>query len=126
MNSESSQNNQSKKEEYLNKLSRVEAEVSKISFDGDTLQMKEASSKVLKKWDDALNEIYGVLKSQLSDSEMESLKIEQREWIAIRDASAEESASEFEGGTMYGLEYTEVLGRITKERCYDLVNKYMK
>lgn len=27
-----------------------------------TLEMKETSSTVLKKWDDVLNEIYGVLK----------------------------------------------------------------
>ncbi|MEG2985132.1 MAG: lysozyme inhibitor LprI family protein [Peptostreptococcaceae bacterium] len=119
-------NSQSKKDEYLKKLKRIEDEVSKISYDGDTLQMKEASSKIFKKWDDILNEIYGVLKSQLSSSEMESLKEEQRQWIAIRDAGAEESASEFEGGTMYGLEYTEALSRQTQQRCYDLVNTYMK
>ncbi|MCI9978122.1 DUF1311 domain-containing protein [Clostridioides difficile] len=120
------QNSQSKKDEYLKKLKRIEDEVSKISYDGDTLQMKEASSKVFKKWDNVLNEIYGVLKSQLSSSEMESLKEEQRQWIAIRDAGAEESASEFEGGTMYDLEYTEALSRQTQQRCYDLVNTYMK
>lgn len=119
-------NSQSKRDEYLKKLKRLEDEVSEISYDGDTLQMKEASSKVLKMWDDILNKIYGVLKSQLSSSEMESLKEEQREWIVIRDAGAEESASEFEGGTMYGLAYTETLSIQTQQRCYDLVNKYMK
>lgn len=46
-------------------------EVSTLSYDGLTLEMKEKSSTVLKKWDDALNEIYGVLKLQLSSSEME-------------------------------------------------------
>lgn len=91
-------------------------EVSTLSYDGLTLEMKEKSSTVLKKWDDALNEIYGVLKLQLSSSEMESLKEERRQWIAIRDAGSEKSASEFEGGTMYELEYTEELGKLTKER----------
>lgn len=117
---------QSKKEEYMQKLNSIEDEVNILSYDGSTLEMKETSSNVLKKWDDALNEIYSVLKSQLSSSEMESLKGEQREWIVTRDAGAEESASEFEGGTMYDLEYTEALGRITKERCYELVEVYMK
>lgn len=119
-------NSSNKKDEYLQKLNEIEDEVSKISYDGDTLQMKEASSKVLKKWDDALNEIYAVLKSQLSSSEMELLKEEQIQWISIRDAGAEECASEFEGGTMYDLEYTEALARQTKQRCYELVDIYMK
>lgn len=114
------------KEKYIQKLNSIEEEVSTLSYDGSTVEMKETSSMVLKKWDDALNEIYGVLKTQLSSSEMESLREEQREWIVIRDAGAEESASEFEGGSMYDLEYTEALSRQTKERCYELVEIYMK
>ena len=114
------------KEEYIQKLESIQDEVSNISYDGNTIEMKYASSEVLKKWDDTLNEIYGVLKTQLSSSEMELLKAEQREWIKIRDARAEKEASEFEGGTMYGLVYTEELGRLTKERCYELVQVYMK
>ncbi len=122
----SSESIESQKDVYIQKLELIESEVSTLSYDGSTLEMKETSSIVLKKWDDALNEIYGVLKSQLSSSEMESLKEEQIQWIATRDANAEESASEFEGGTMYDLEYTEVLGQLTKERCYELVEIYMK
>ena len=118
--------NRNQKDQYLEKLNRIEYEVSQINYGETTLQMQEASSKVLKKWDDALNEIYDVLKTQLSSSEMESLRKEQREWIKIRDARAEQSASEFEGGTMYGLVYTETLGTETKQRCYELVNIYMK
>lgn len=117
---------ESKKDKYLQKLSLIEDEVSNISYDGDTLQMKEASMTVLSKWDDLLNEIYGELKSQLSSSEMSSLKAEQRQWISNRDAIAEEESLEFEGGTMEGLQYTETLGRLTKERCYELVELYMK
>lgn len=114
------------KEEWIQKLNLIENEVSTLNYDGSTIEMKEKSSTVLTKWDDALNEIYGVLKTQLSSSEMEKLREEQREWTAIRDARAEESASEFEGGSMYGLEYTEALSRQTKERCYELVEIYMK
>ncbi len=124
--STSEDSQQNLKDEYTQKLNSIEEEVSTLSYDGSTVEMKETSSTVLKKWDDALNEIYGVLKTQLSSSEMESLREEQREWIVIRDAGAEESASEFEGGSMYDLEYTEALSRQTKERCYELVEIYMK
>ncbi|MGL6106859.1 lysozyme inhibitor LprI family protein [Romboutsia sp.] len=124
--STSEDSQQNLKDEYIQKLNSIEEEASTLSYDGSTVEMKETSSTVLKKWDDALNEIYGVLKTQLSSSEMESLKVEQREWIVTRDAGAKESASEFEGGSMYDLEYTESLSRQTKERCYELVEIYMK
>ena len=117
---------ESKKDKYLQKLNSIEDEVKNISFDGSTLEMKEASITVLTKWDDLLNEIYGDLKSQLSNAEMSTLKEEQIQWISNRDAIAEEESLQFEGGTMEALQYTETLGRLTKERCYELVELYMK
>lgn len=124
--SKQAQNIQNEKYEYIQKLDSIENEVNGIVYDGSMAEMKEQSSKVLKKWDDELNEIYGVLKSQLSSDEMASLKEEQLQWIASRDAIAEKEAHEYEGGTMEGLQYTETLARTTKDRCYELVNTYMK
>ncbi|MBX9182931.1 MAG: lysozyme inhibitor LprI family protein [Paeniclostridium sordellii] len=120
------QNIQNEKNEYIQKLDSIENEVNGVVYDGSMAEMKEQSSKVLKKWDDELNKIYGVLKSQLSSDEMASLKEEQLKWIESRDATAEKEANEFKGGTMEGLQYTETLARITKDRCYELVNIYMK
>lgn len=36
--------------------------------------MKEALGETYKRWDDALNEIYGVLEEQLSSSDMDELR----------------------------------------------------
>ncbi|CEQ14271.1 lysozyme inhibitor LprI family protein [Paraclostridium sordellii] len=124
--SKQAQNIQNKKYEYIQKLDSIKNEVNGIVYDGSMEEMKEQSSKGLKKWDDALNEIYGVLKLQLSSGEMDSLKEEQLQWISNRDEIAEKEANEFKGGTMEGLQYTESLARITKDRCYELVNTYMK
>jgi uncharacterized protein YecT (DUF1311 family) len=44
------------------------------------------------KWDDALKEIYGVLKIQLSVNEMEKLKNEQRKWLTYRDEEAKKDS----------------------------------
>ena len=124
--SQSSQDNQSRKGEYLQKLGDIEYEVSLIDYGVSTMEMQGASYEVLDKWDKALNDIYGVLKAQLSSSDMEDLKIKQREWIKLRDTSADKAGSEFEGGSMEELTYTDVLGSMTRERCYYLVNEYMK
>ncbi len=87
--------------------------------------MKSSASQEFSKWDDALNEIYSVLKTQLLSDEMNLLKKEQLEWISMKDSKAKESSSEFEGGTMEGLEYTLTLASVTKDGCYELVELYM-
>ena len=111
---------------YMEKLRLMDQEVDNVGSADTMLEMKQASSALFKKWDDVLNEIYGVLKNQLSGSEMELLRKEQREWIVLRDTSAEESASKYKGGTMEGLEYSQTLVYMTRQRCYELVEIYMK
>lgn len=88
--------------------------------------MKQAEGEAWQLWDDALNEIYGVLKTQLSTSEMDALRTKQRAWITYRDNTAESESAEFKGGTMEGLVYVSTRASLTKERCYELVNIYMK
>lgn len=56
----------------------------------------------------------------------EATGIEYKKWISNRDTIAEESGKEFEGGTMQPLAYTSSLDKSIKERCYELVNKYVK
>ena len=114
------------KSKYLKKLSLIQSQVDNIDYGDTTYEMKYASSQVLKLWDDALNEIYGVLKSRLSSSEMNSLRQKQRAWISYRNKAADKEAAEYEGGTMEGLIRSEVLGSLTKERYYEIVNQYLK
>ena len=73
-----------------------------------------------------LNEIYGVLKEQLTQEAMDQLRKEQREWIAERDATAKKASLKYEGGTMEQLEYVAVVNNLTEERCFELVEDYMK
>ena len=77
-------------------------------------------------WDDMLNEIYALLKTQLSSSEMKALKNEEINWINYRDKTAENDARDFEGGSNYSVVYNGSLANTTKDRCYELVNNYMK
>lgn len=88
--------------------------------------MKEAEWERYELWDALLNEVYGVLKTQLSDKEMQQLRTKQREWITYRDAKADEESLAYAGGTAEGLVYISVLANLTEARCYTLVNDYMK
>ena len=51
---------------------------------------------------------------------------EEKAWIEIRDLNVDEAASEVVGGTMEPLAYESSLVESTKERCYQLIEKYMK
>lgn len=116
------------KQEYLEKLDAVDAGLGDLQSlrEGSTASMIEAADEEYKRWDEALNQIYGELKEQLSESDMAKLKQEQLEWISTRDETAKEASLKFEGGTMQPLEYSSVLASVTKDRCYELVNSYMK
>ena len=116
------------KEEYLKKLDSLD-EYLKTSVNGGsgtTIEMKEAENTRYKSWDDMLNEIYNLLKTQLTEEEMKKLQEEEIEWIKYRDETAENESKEFEGGTLQPIAYISSLTKTTKNRCYELVNNYMR
>ena len=126
----SEQNSQSNyKAKYLSKLSQLEDiyenpdNAYEWSSTGDAA---EAEYERYQAWDDMLNEIYALLKTQLSSSEMKALKNEEINWINYRDKTAENDARDFEGGSNYSVVYNGSLATTTKDRCYELVNNYMK
>jgi len=119
----------SQREEYIRKLETILEGLSDLDYlfvDGTTMDMKKAEGERFIRWDDALNEIYSVLKKQLSEKEMNELRQKQREWIKYRDLTASTNAAEFVGGTFETLTYTGTLANLTHERCYELVYLYMK
>ena len=124
----SSTTNLNKKAEYKQKLDDIEKGLSDLESyrAGTTAEMKYAAGEEYDRWDKALNEIYSVLKENLSKDEMSKLEAEETKWIKDKEEKAKEAGKEFEGGTAEGLAYTSSLAETTKNRCYELVNKYMK
>lgn len=115
------------KQEYLKKLNITKNKVEELeASDSSTFALKKVENDRWEIWDELLNEIYGVLKEQLPPDEMERLREEQRNWINYRDDSALAASQEYKGGTQEHLEYVSVLANLTEERCYELVNNYMK
>lgn len=125
------QNTESKIQLYLDKLNNLDSEISIILSDnkytnGTTFGIREGMAIKYEKWDGVLNEIYGDLIKQLPQDKVDVIRNEQVKWISIRDSKADESSKGYEGGTMKPVAYSDSLGESTKERCYELVNKYMK
>ncbi|MDO5516479.1 MAG: lysozyme inhibitor LprI family protein [Clostridium sp.] len=117
----------STKQYYLQKLDGIEAGMSDLDGlrAGSNAQMKQAAGIEYRRWDDVLNEIYSVLKGQLSSSAMSSLEGEELDWIKYKENEAKRCSDAFRGGSAESLVYTSKLAELTKERCYYLVNNYM-
>ncbi|MFE4029349.1 lysozyme inhibitor LprI family protein [Priestia sp. YIM B13551] len=115
----------STKARYLNILEQTRAqEVPATSqIDGERMNQSYTNYDM---WDKVLNDIYSELKNQLSSSEMNNLKIKQRQWIKDRDAASQKDLKEAGGGTWAYAEEARILHEMTRERCYVLVNNYMK
>ncbi len=126
----SNDENETMKEEYLQKLADINEEVEEIrrtySNDSSTYAMKKVEGDRYDLWDGLLNEVYGVLQEQLSSDEMKQLRDEQRNWVTYRDDTAKEASLQYQGGTQEHLEYVVLLADLTEERCYELVEDYMK
>ncbi|WP_096187884.1 lysozyme inhibitor LprI family protein [Evansella halocellulosilytica] len=115
------------KGEYLKKLIGTKKETEELeAVDSSTYALKKVENDRWDIWDELLNEIYGALDEQLSPEEMDLLRKEQRNWLKYRDDSALEASLKYEGGTQEHLEYVTVLANLTEERCYELVEGYMK
>lgn len=120
---------QSKSEEFLSKCKELEEYLNNSLAEkraGTTIEMREAVAIEYKEWDSLLNEVYGVIIENLSQEEANALVEEENTWIETRDSKAKEAASEVAGGTMEPLVHESSLMESTKERCYELIDNYMK
>ena len=111
------------KEEYIHKLNLLEEEIENGATEEMNINSIEATR--FDRWDDMLNEIYALLKTQLTSSEMKDLDRKQLNWIEYKEA-VENRAANGLGGSSSQVDLNGEMANITKERCYELVNTYMK
>ena len=119
-----------RRKELLGKLDNIQKEldalpVKKDSDAGVTNAMRSYYGKSYDMYDKALNEVYTLLKKQLSPETMKNLQTEQIKWIEQKESAANKEALQYKGGTAEFVVYNLSLYESTKKRCYELVNKYM-
>lgn len=111
--------------QYLSELEAIEKDIESKPEGETQTEMDEIAAANYKAWDDALNKIWKELEKQLPVEEMDKLREEQRRWIKEKYKAASEEAAQYEGGTMESLVKTNTQAQVTKERCHELVEKYM-
>ena len=120
---------ESKKAIYLSKMNSLETKLRNelASLDtGVTIDMHNSAYIEYNAWDKMLNEIWGILKNQLPESEMSALAKKQVEWISYKENAGESAADEFSTGSYAPIAEVTSLVQNTKARCYELINNYIK
>ena len=114
-----------RKQEFLNELDSIQKELDnsqekKDADTGVTLAMRSYAQKEYDMYDKELNDIYALLKKELSPEVMKSLQAEEIKWIEQKEAKAKKEASQYEGGTLAPVVYISSLYESTKERyCFN-------
>ncbi|MBS4537544.1 DUF1311 domain-containing protein [Clostridium sp. D2Q-11] len=119
-----------RRKEFIERLDNIQKELDdlpekKDSDAGVTNAMKNYYGKSYEMYDEQLNEIYALLKKELSSEVMKGLKTEQIKWIEQKEDIANKERLKYNGGTFENVAYYMSLYESTKERCYELVNEYM-
>ncbi|MCM1048599.1 MAG: DUF1311 domain-containing protein [Clostridiales bacterium] len=92
----------------------------KLEKDITQLDMNETAKEIFQLWDDTLNAVWKLFENTLIEEDMEALRVEEREWIAQKDAKVKEAGAEYEGGSIQEMIELLEAARLTKERVYEL------
>ncbi len=95
----------------------LEAELQKAASQMD---MNEISGQIYQLWDDTLNVIWGIMKTNLNPELMDQLTVEERAWITEKEAAVKEAGAEYEGGSMQSMVMNSKAAELTRERAYEL------
>jgi len=99
---------------------RSEQLKAKLQEDSTQTDMNETSAELFRTWDDALNTVWKLLESELDAATMETLRTEERNWIAVKDAEVKAAGQEYEGGSMQPMAESLKAAELTEERVYAL------
>ncbi|MED0872661.1 lysozyme inhibitor LprI family protein [Bacillus mobilis] len=112
------------KTKVLNELAALEKQEThgNVASDNDIVNEIEGNYQL---WDDKLNEIYNILKNNMSADAFQPLKTEQIAWIKDKESQVKAIGTDPMNGSMRRIEAREAKYNMTKERCYELVNRYM-
>ena len=88
--------------------------------------MNGISGEQAKLYDNELNQIYDYLKQNLSKEKAKELEKSEMAWIKEKESNIAEIRKQYEGGSITPLMVNSEVAKESKERCYYLIDNYMK
>ena len=84
--------------------------------------MNMLSMEIYQVWDDVLNDLWKNLKVILDEDTMSDLLVEQRAWIAEKEAEVKQAGEEVGGGSLAPLVANQKAAELTRTRVYELAS----
>ena len=78
------------------------------------------SKELFDLWDGALNYLWAKLEERLPEEEFETLREQQRTWIADKEAAVEAAGADYQGGSLYALIVNTEAADLTEKRVLEL------
>lgn len=118
---------QAEKNRIMSQLAKLDEQAQsrrEAAEDGSANAMKAAADSERKIWENKLQGILEVLEQQLSGEEKNTFFAEQRSWVRDRESTAVSNSKRQNGSALEELEYIRFLRDITRERVYELAERY--
>lgn len=118
---------QAEKNGIMSQLAKLDEQAQsrrEAAADGSANAMKAAADSERKIWENKLQGILEVLEQQLSGEEKNTFFAEQRSWVRDRESTAVSNSKRQNGSALEELEYIRFLRDITRERVYELAERY--
>ena len=118
---------QAEKNGIMSQLAKLDEQAQsrrEAAAEGSANAMKAAADSERKIWENKLQGILEVLEQQLSGEEKNSFFAEQRSWVRDRESTAVSNSKRQNGSALEELEYIRSLRDITRERVYELAERY--
>ena len=122
-----SETEQAEKNGIMSQLAKLDEQAQsrrEAAADGSANAMKAAADSERKIWENKLQGILEVLEQQLSGEEKNTFFAEQRSWVRDRESTAVSNSKRQNGSALEELEYIRFLRDITRERVYELAERY--
>ena len=113
-------------------MKKIDSESKKLDKEYDSDRgstqagMNGISGEQAKLYDDELNQIYDYLKQNLSKEKSKELEKSEMAWIKEKESNIAEIKKQYEGGSVTPLMVNSEVAKESKERCYYLIDNYMK
>ncbi|MBQ8538465.1 MAG: DUF1311 domain-containing protein [Ruminococcus sp.] len=106
-------------EDWYNNISESTSQYGELTTQAD---MTAAAGSSYDMWDVVINVVYDYVISVLPEDKASSLSSEQKDWISEKESAMESVASEYVGGSMYGMIKAQTGADYTKERVKELID----
>lgn len=108
------------------RMKKIEEKYQDLIDNGTTDSMLSDTESLTDEWDRELNIVYNLVLDQLNSSEKEKVRVQQRQWLKLRDAKVKKVANDGEDPKMTLFDSAGTKLEMTKERTLKLAEMFDK